>query len=59
MFYYDTRYIMMLLPVLAITLYAQWKVNSSFRRYGKITNRRRGPSRPRSAPPPRGSQRAY
>ena len=31
MFYYDTRYIMMLLPVLAITLYAQWKVNSSFR----------------------------
>ena len=41
MFYYDTRYIMMLLPVLAITLYAQWKVNSSFRRYGKITNRRR------------------
>ena len=41
MFYYDTRYMMMLLPVLAITLYAQWKVNSSFRRYGKVTNRRR------------------
>ena len=41
MFYYDTRYIMMLLPVLAITLYAQWKVNSSFRRYSKVANRRR------------------
>jgi len=41
MFYYDTRYWMMLLPVLIITLYAQWKVNSSFRRYSKVTNLRR------------------
>ena len=41
MFYYDTRYMMMLLPVLAITLYAQWKVNASFRRYSKAYNLRR------------------
>ena len=41
MFYYDTRYMMMLLPVLAITLYAQYKVKSNFNRYSKVTNARR------------------
>ena len=39
-FYYDPFYMMVLLPVLLITVYAQLKVNSSFKRYSKITNSR-------------------
>ena len=40
LFYYDYTYWMMLLPVLLITVYAQAKVNSSFKRYSRGTNRR-------------------
>ena len=40
LFYYDYTYWMMLLPVLLITVYAQAKVNSSFKRYSRVTNRR-------------------
>ena len=40
LFYYDPTYWLMLLPVLAITIYAQAKVSSNFSRYSKVTNRR-------------------
>ena len=40
-FFYDPVYLMMLLPVLAITIYAQAKVSSNFNRYSKVTNSRR------------------
>ena len=40
-FFYDPVYLMMLLPVLAITIYAQAKVSSNFSRYSKETNSRR------------------
>ena len=40
-FFYDPVYMMMLLPVLAITIYAQAKVSSNFNRYSKVTNSRR------------------
>ena len=39
-FYYDPRYIAMLLPVLLITIYAQYKVSASFRRYSQVRNLR-------------------
>ena len=38
--YYDPQYLLMMLPVLIISFYAQWKVNSSFNRYSKIRNTR-------------------
>ena len=37
-YFYDTRYLMMLIPVLLITLYAQFKVSSTFNRYSRIAN---------------------
>lgn len=40
MFYYDTTYWLMILPVLIITIYAQAKVSSNFNRYSKIVNSR-------------------
>ena len=40
-YFYDTRYMAMLIPVLLITLYAQFKVSSTFNRYSRITNSRR------------------
>ena len=40
LFYYDYTYWMMLLPVLLITIYAQAKVSSNFKRYSQVTNRR-------------------
>ena len=40
LFYYDYTYWMMLLPVLLITVYAQAKVNSSFKRSSRVINRR-------------------
>ena len=40
LFYYDPIYWIMLLPVLAITIYAQAKVSSNFNRYSKVVNRR-------------------
>ena len=40
-FFYDPVYMMMLLPVLAITIFAQAKVSSNFNRYSKVTNSRR------------------
>ena len=41
LFYYDTRYWAMLLPVLLITIYAQCRVSANFNRYSKVTNLRR------------------
>ena len=41
LFYYDTRYWAMLLPVLLITIYAQCWVSANFNRYSKVTNLRR------------------
>lgn len=41
MFYYDTTYWLMILPVLIITIYAQAKVSSNFNRYSKVINSRR------------------
>ena len=41
MFYYDTTYWMMILPVLVITIYAQAKVSTNFNRYSKVLNSRR------------------
>jgi Zn-dependent membrane protease YugP len=38
--YYDPQYLLMMLPVLLISLYAQWKVNSSFKKYSKVRNQR-------------------
>ena len=40
MFYYDAQYWLMMLPVLIITLYAQFKVKSNFNRYSKVRNTR-------------------
>lgn len=40
LFYYDPIYWIMLLPVLAITIYARAKVSSNFNRYSKVVNRR-------------------
>ena len=40
MFYYDTTYWLMILPVLIITIYAQAKVSSNFNRYSKVINSR-------------------
>ena len=40
MLYYDYQYLLMMLPVLLISLYAQWKVKSSFNKYSKVRNRR-------------------
>lgn len=38
--YYDSQYMLMMLPALLIALFAQAKVNSSFNRYSKIRNSR-------------------
>jgi len=40
MLYYDYQYLLMMLPVLLISLYAQYKVKSSFNKYSKVRNRR-------------------
>ena len=40
-YFYDVRYMAMLIPVLLITLYAQAKVSSTFSRYSRIANSRR------------------
>ena len=40
-YFYDTRYLMMLIPVLLITLYAQFKVSSTFNHYSRVANSRR------------------
>ena len=39
-FYYDPIYWIILLPALAITIYAQTKVSSNFNRYSRVVNRR-------------------
>ncbi len=39
-YFYDARYMAMLIPVLLITLYAQFKVSSTFNRYSRIANSR-------------------
>ena len=41
-FYYDTIYWVLLVPVLVLSLYAQFKVSSSFRKYSRIKNQHRG-----------------
>ena len=40
-FYYDKIYWILLIPVLIISVYAQIKVSSTFRRYSEVFNRRR------------------
>ena len=40
-FYYDTIYWVLLVPVLVLSLYAQFKVSSSFRKYSRIKNQNR------------------
>lgn len=40
-FYYDSIYWIILIPVLILSLYAQFKVSSSFNRYSQVANRRR------------------
>lgn len=39
-FYYDTIYWILLIPVLALSVYAQAQVSGSFRRYSRVPNRR-------------------
>ena len=39
-FYTDPLYLILLLPVVALSIYAQTKVNSSYQYYGKVRNRR-------------------
>jgi hypothetical protein len=39
-FYYNTIYWILLIPVLLLSVYAQFKVSSSFSRYSQIRNRR-------------------
>ncbi len=40
-FYYDAIYWILMIPVLILSLYAQFKVSSTFRRYSSQPNRRR------------------
>lgn len=40
-YFYDARYMAMLIPVLLITMYAQFKVSSTFNHYSRLTNSRR------------------
>ena len=39
-FYYDTIYWILLIPVLALSVYAQIQVSGRFNRYSRVTNRR-------------------
>lgn len=39
-FYYNTIYWIVLIPVLLLSIYAQFKVSSSFNRYSQVRNRR-------------------
>ena len=39
-FYYNTIYWILLIPVLLLSVYAQFKVSSSFSRYSQVRNRR-------------------
>lgn len=39
-FYYDYSYWIIILPALILTIWAQWKVNSNFKRYSKIRSAR-------------------
>lgn len=39
-FYYDTIYWILLIPVFALSVYAQVQVSGSFRRYSRVPNRR-------------------
>lgn len=40
MFYFDPLYFLMIAPALALSLFAQAKVKSTFARYGEVANRR-------------------
>jgi len=40
MFYFDTSYIVFVLPAIILALYAQTKVSSTFNKYNKVGNRR-------------------
>jgi len=39
-FFFDEYYLLLVLPAILFSLYAQWKVNSTFRKYSEIRNRR-------------------
>lgn len=39
-FYYDTIYWILLIPVLLLSVYAQFQVSGSFNRYSRVKNRR-------------------
>ncbi len=40
MFYFDIRYLLFSLPALLLALFAQWKVQSAYRKYSRIRNMR-------------------
>jgi Zn-dependent membrane protease YugP len=40
MFYFDIRYLLFSLPALVLALFAQWKVQSAYRKYSRIRNMR-------------------
>lgn len=40
-FYYDKIYWIILIPVMVLSVYAQFKVSSTFKRYSRVPNRRR------------------
>jgi len=37
-FYFDTRYFILMLPVLVLTLWAQWRLRSVYKKYGQVRN---------------------
>ncbi len=39
-FYFDVRYLLVSLPALLLALFAQWKVQSAYRKYSRIRNMR-------------------
>lgn len=38
--FFDIRYLIFALPALLLAFYAQWKVNSAYRKYSQVANRR-------------------
>lgn len=40
MFYFDVRYLLFSLPALLLALFAQWRVQSAYRKYSRIRNMR-------------------
>ena len=40
LYYYDWTYIAFMLPALILTIWAQWKVKSTFAKYSRLRNAR-------------------